>query len=241
MNLKDNDDEIELTSSSSHQQGKQSMSSQKEHKTAKRSAIESDYLSDDNTVKEDLCETLRETQSVSISSLNQFNISTGSLNQFNVGTGLSNQLNINTGSLNQLSIGTDLSNQLNVTAGSLHCLKVSTGSLNQFSVDTDSSNQLNVTADSLHHLKVDTGSLHCLKVSTGSLNQFNVSTGLSNQLNVTAGSSHHEKLTDVEETYSLSQSVYFKIGHKINVEAGVTENLDTTEIIDKNSDTTAEQ
>jgi len=70
MNLKDDDNEIELTDSSSHQQEKQSMSSQKERKTAKRSAIESDYLSDDNTVKEDLCEMLRETQSVSTDSLN---------------------------------------------------------------------------------------------------------------------------------------------------------------------------
>ncbi len=35
--------------------------------------------------------------------------------------------------------------------------------------------------------------------------------------------------------------MYFKISHKINIEAGVTENLDTTEIIDKNSDTIAEQ
>jgi len=58
---------------------------------------------------------------------------------------------------------------------------------------------------------------------------------------VTAGSSHHEKFTDVEGTYFLSQSVYFKMSHKINVEAGVTEDLDTTEIINKNSDTTAEQ
>jgi len=56
MNLKDDDDEIKLTGSSSHQQEKQSMSSQEECKTAKRSAIESDYLSDDNAVKEDLCE-----------------------------------------------------------------------------------------------------------------------------------------------------------------------------------------
>ncbi len=31
------------------------------------------------------------------------------------------------------------------------------------------------------------------------------------------------------------------MSHKINVETGVTENLDTTEIIDKNSDTIAEQ
>jgi len=58
---------------------------------------------------------------------------------------------------------------------------------------------------------------------------------------VTAGSSHHEKFTDVEGTYFLSQPVYLKMGHEINVEAGVTENLDTTEIIDKNSDTIAEQ
>jgi len=58
---------------------------------------------------------------------------------------------------------------------------------------------------------------------------------------VTAGSSHHKKFTDVEETYFLSQSAYFKMSHKINVEAGVTEDLDTTEIINKNSDTTAEQ
>jgi len=98
-----------------------------------------------------------------------------------------------------------------------------------------------VTAGSLHCFKVDTGSSHCLKVSTGSLNQFNVDTDLSNQLNVTAGSSHHEKLTDVEEMYFLSQSVYFKIDHEINVEVGVTEDLGTTEIIDKNSDTIAEQ
>ncbi len=41
--------------------------------------------------------------------------------------------------------------------------------------------------------------------------------------------------------YFLSQSVYFKMSHKINVEAGVTENLDTTEIIDKNSNTITEQ
>ncbi len=187
------------------------MSSQEEHETAKRSVIESDYLSNDNTVKEDLHETLRGTQSVSIDSLNQLNVGTGLSNQFNVSTGPSNQLNVSTGSLNQLSVSTDLSNQLNVTAGSSHCLKVSTGSL------------------------------HCLKVSTGSLNQFNVSTGLSNQLNMTAGSSHHEKSTDVEGMYFLSQSVYLKMSHKINVEAGVTENLDTTEIIDKNSDTIAEQ
>jgi len=100
MNLKDDDDEIELTDSSSHQQGKQSMSSQERHKTAKRPAIESDYLSDDNTVKEDLCETSRGTQSVSIDSLNQLNISTGLLNQFNVDTGSLNQLNVSTGSLN---------------------------------------------------------------------------------------------------------------------------------------------
>jgi len=98
-----------------------------------------------------------------------------------------------------------------------------------------------MTADSLHCLKVSTGSLHHLKVSTGSLNQFNVSTDLSNQLNVTADSSHCEKSTDVEEMYFLSQSVYFKISHKINVKAGVTENLGTTEIIDKNSDTIAKQ
>jgi len=58
---------------------------------------------------------------------------------------------------------------------------------------------------------------------------------------VNAGSLHHEKSTDVEEMYSLSQSVYLKMSHKINVEADVTEDLDTTEIIDKNSDTTAEQ
>ena len=31
------------------------------------------------------------------------------------------------------------------------------------------------------------------------------------------------------------------MSHEINVEAGVTENLGTTEIIDKNSDTIAEQ
>jgi len=31
------------------------------------------------------------------------------------------------------------------------------------------------------------------------------------------------------------------MSHEINVEAGVTENLDTTEIIDKNSNTIAEQ
>ena len=31
------------------------------------------------------------------------------------------------------------------------------------------------------------------------------------------------------------------MSHKINVEADVTENLGTTEIINKNSDTTAEQ
>jgi len=98
-----------------------------------------------------------------------------------------------------------------------------------------------VTAGFLHCLKVDTGSLHCLKVSTGSLNQFNISTDLSNQLNVTAGSLHHKKLTDVEEMYFLSQSVYFKISHEINVETGVTEDLGTTEIINKNSNTTAEQ
>ena len=177
------------------------MSSQKECKTAKRSAIESDYSDNDNTVKEDLCETSRETQSVGTGSLNQLNISTGLLNQFNVGTGPSNQLNVSTDSLNQLSISTDLLNQLNVTAGSSHCLKVSTGSLNQFNVDT----------------------------------------GLSNQPNVTAGSSHHEKSTDVEGMYFLSQSVYFKMSHKINVETGVTEDLGTTEIIDKNSDTIAEQ
>ncbi len=41
--------------------------------------------------------------------------------------------------------------------------------------------------------------------------------------------------------YFLSQSVYFKIDHEINVEVGVTEDLGTTEIIDKNSDTIAEQ
>jgi len=58
---------------------------------------------------------------------------------------------------------------------------------------------------------------------------------------VTTGSSHHEKSTDVEEMYFLSQSVYFKMSHEINVEAGVTEDLGTTEIIDKNSDTIAEQ
>ncbi len=58
---------------------------------------------------------------------------------------------------------------------------------------------------------------------------------------MTTGSSHHEKSTDVEEMYFLSQSVYFKMSHEINVEAGVTEDLGTTEIIDKNSDTTAEQ
>jgi len=98
-----------------------------------------------------------------------------------------------------------------------------------------------VTAGSLHRLKVGTGLLHCFKVSTGSLNQFNVDTDLSNQLNVTAGSSHYEKSTDVEGTYFLSQSVYLKMSHKINVETGVTEDLGTTEIIDKNSDTTAEQ
>ncbi len=201
MNLKDNDDEIELTGSSSHQQGKQPMSSQEEHKTAKRPVIESDYSDNNNTAEEDLCETSRGTQSVGIGSLNQLNVGTGLLNQFNVSTGLSNQLSVGTGS----------------------------------------SNQLNVTAGSSHHLKVDTGSLHCLKVSTGSLNQFNVNTGSSNQLNVTAGSSHHEKSTDVEETYFLLQPVYLKMGHKINVEAGVTEDLDTTEIIDKNSNTIAEQ
>ncbi len=31
------------------------------------------------------------------------------------------------------------------------------------------------------------------------------------------------------------------MSHKINVETGVTEDLDTTEIIDKNSDTITEQ
>jgi len=98
-----------------------------------------------------------------------------------------------------------------------------------------------VTAGSLHHLKVDTDLSHCLKVSTGSLNQFNVDTDLSNQFNVTTGSSHCEKFTDVEETYFLSQSVYFKMSHEINVKAGVTENLDTTEIIDKNSNTITKQ
>jgi len=86
------------------------MSSQEERKTAKRSAIESDYSSDNNTVKEDLCETSRGTQSVSIDSLNQLNISTDLLNQFNVSTGSSNQLNVSTDSLNQLSVDTDLSN-----------------------------------------------------------------------------------------------------------------------------------
>jgi len=100
MNLKDNDDEIELTDSSSHQQEKQSMSSQKECETAKRSVIESDYSNNNNTVKEDLCETLRKTQSVSTDSLNQLNVSTDLLNQFNVNTDSSNQLNVDTGSLN---------------------------------------------------------------------------------------------------------------------------------------------
>jgi len=90
MNLKDNDNEFELTGSSSHQQEKQLMSSQEECKTAKRSAIESDYLNDNNTVRENLCEMSRKTQSVSISSLNQLNIDTDLLNQFNVDTGLSN-------------------------------------------------------------------------------------------------------------------------------------------------------
>ena len=53
-----NDNETELMSSSSHKQEKQSMSSQEEHKTVKRSVIESDDLSND---EEDLHETQRET------------------------------------------------------------------------------------------------------------------------------------------------------------------------------------
>jgi len=100
MNLEDDDDEIELTSSLSHQQEKQSMSSQEECETAKRSVIESDYSDNNNTAKEDLHEMLRETQSVSIGSLNQLNIGTGLSNQFNVSTGLSNQFNVSTGPLN---------------------------------------------------------------------------------------------------------------------------------------------
>jgi len=86
------------------------MSSQEEHKTAKRSAIESDYSNNNNTVKEDLCEMSSKTQSVSIDSLNQLNVSTDLLNQFNVGTGPSNQFNVDTGLSNQLNVDTGLLN-----------------------------------------------------------------------------------------------------------------------------------
>ncbi len=41
--------------------------------------------------------------------------------------------------------------------------------------------------------------------------------------------------------YFLSQSVYFTMSQKISVETDVTKDLSTTENVNKDSDTTAEQ
>jgi len=50
-----------------------------------------------------------------------------------------------------------------------------------------------------------------------------------------------KKSTDVEETYFLLQLVYFTMNQKINVETDVTEDLNITEDVNKNSKTITEQ
>ena len=62
-----------------------------------------------------------------------------------------------------------------------------------------------------------------------------------NQSDVTESSLCSEKSTDVEETYFLLQLIYSTMSQKISVETDVTEDLSTTEDVNKDSNTTAEQ
>jgi len=73
------------------------------------------------------------------------------------------------------------------------------------------------------------------------LNQLNINIDSLNQLNVTADSSCSEKFTNIKEMYFLSQSVYFTMSQKISVETDVTEDLSTTEDVNKNLNTITEQ